>query len=59
MCTADWLLQTMAPVDIGIVLAESRSCDHFLFEGNCTPIVPNEGNSFTVVRVIMRLVGDV
>ena len=49
----------MAPVEIGIVLAVSRSCDHFLFEGNCKPIVPVEGNSFTVVRVIMRSVGDV
>jgi len=49
----------MAPVDMGMVLPVSRSCDHFLVDGNCTPIVPVVGNSFTVVRVIIRFAGDV
>ena len=55
----DWLLQTIVPVVIGINLVESKSCDHFLVDANCTPIVPVVGNEFTVVNVIIRSVGDV
>ena len=51
------LLQAMLLSVMGMYLVVSKSWDHFLVKGNCTPTYPVLGNWLTVVSEMIMLAG--